>query len=639
MFYFRRNSLRKTTMKKVFTLVFAGIIFASSVASADVFTVSNVNDTGPGSLRQAILDANARPGTDTINFNIAGSGVQTIAPINALPDITNAVVINGFSQPGSSANTSAAADNSVHLIRLDGYQCQGSSVAALNFAPASAFAPSPASGSTVRGLVIVRFPYGIKINEASSVTVAGNWIGMDVDGIARGTSSHGIDIYSFFNDGFNNVIGGTTPADRNIISGNNNGIWIQGRSDHSLVQGNFIGTDPAGSLPRGNQFAGIYLFTSSNIVIGGPNAAARNIICATTSAGGSGVTIQGGTNNTIQGNYIGSDVSGLFDLGNLYDGIFLSSVNGVRITGNLIVNSRANGINISSSSGTVVENNSIGTDALATRPLGNTLAGVTISGGTNRVGGLSVGQPNAIFFNGGAGVEVTSATAVQNEISGNSIYDNGGLGIDLDPVGISTNDVLDTDSGANGLQNFPVLTNASIAFSAFTVQGILNSKAGATYRLEFFATPVWDATSIPEGEIFLGATNVTTDGSGNASFAAVLATVPATNLLVTATATDANGNTSEFSAGIGVVSNGVASPSLGVTKGIGGGGGGSGTTTTTVTWPSAATFFALEQAGSLQPPVQWQTVTSGITDSGVTKSFTITNAGGNTNQFFRLKKL
>ena len=586
-------------------------------------------------MRQAILNANATPGLNTINFNIPGSGVQTIAPTNAMPDITNAVVINGFSQPGSSANNSPTSDNSIHLVRLDGYQCQGSSVAGLSFAPASAFSPSPASGSTVCGLVVVRFSYGIKINEASNVTIAGNWIGMDVDGIARGTTSHGIDINSFFNNGFNNLIGGTTPADRNIISGNSYGVWITGRSDNSAVLGNFIGTDPSGTLPRGNQNAGIYLFTSSNIIIGGTNAAARNIISATGSAGGSGVGVQGGTNNLIQGNYIGSDVSGQYDLGNLYHGIVISSANFTRITGNLIVNNRANGINLTGN-GNVIENNLIGTDATGTRPLGNASAAITISGSTNRVGGLGSSQANAIFYNGGAGVEVTSTSAVQNEISGNSIYDNGGLGIDLYPAGITTNDVLDVDDGANGLQNFPVLTNAVIAFSALTVQGTLNSKVGATYRLEFFATPAWDPTGTPEGEIYLGATNVTTDGSGNAGFNAAFVTAPATNLFVTATATDANGNTSEYSAGIGVVSNGVASPSVVVSNGNGGGGGAP--ATITVAWPSAATFFALEKTDSLKPPVQWQTVTSGIVDVNGTKTFTATNDGAATNRFFRLKK-
>jgi parallel beta-helix repeat protein len=345
----------------------------------------------------------------------------------------------------------------------------------------------------------------------------------------------------------------------------------------------------------------------------------------------------GGGGHLIQGNLIGTDVSGQYDLGNSADGIFIQSAKDIRITGNQIANNRANGIKLFSASGNVIENNLIGTDPAAARPLGNALAGVTISGSTNRVGGLSAGQANTIQFNGGAGVEVTSSNAVQNEISGNSIYDNGGLGIDLYPAGFGTNDVLDTDTGANGLQNFPVLTSASIAYSALTVQGTLNSKAGAAYRLEFFATPAWDATYVPEGKIFLGSTSATTDGNGDASFTADIATVPDTNYVITATATDASGNTSEFSAGIGIVSNGVASPVLTVAKNTSGSGGG-GSTITSFSWPSAAAFFSLEKADSLTPPVQWQPVTSGIVDADGTKTFTVTNDGRQTNAFFRLKK-
>ena len=625
-------------MKLITALFFTGALLAQLIATGATFTVTSSANSGPGTLRQAILDANTTPGPDTISFNLPGSGVQTIAPTNALPAITNQVFIDGFSQPGSSANSSASADNSIHLIRLDGLKCD-SSADGLKFTTANPFAASPASGSTVRGLCIVRFNNGISANELSSLTVSGNWLGLDVDGIARGNRGSGIYLASSFSTGQNNVIGGTTLAARNIISGNGNtGIYFNGSTTfNNFIQGNFIGTDPTGTLPRGNAFGGIYFFTSPSNTIGGATSAARNVISASTAAGGNGIGVQAGANNVIQGNYIGSDVSGQYDLGNLYDGVYVISANGTKILGNLIVNNRVNGINLSSANNTVVENNSIGTDATGSRPFGNLAAGVTISGGTNRLGGLSAGQANTIFFNGGAGVEVTSTTAVQNEISGNAIYDNGGLGLELYPLGISTNDVLDVDTGANGLQNFPVLTNASITFSALAVQGSLNSKATAAYRLEFFATPNWDATNIAEGKIFVGSTNVVTDGSGNASFTAAIATTPDTNYLITATATDASGNTSEFAAGIGIVSNGVASPSLIVSKSVVGGGSGS-ATTTSVSWPSAATFFSLEKTPSLNPPVQWSPVTSGIVDVSGTKTFTITNGTGNTNAFFRLKK-
>jgi hypothetical protein len=187
----------------------AGSFFLNAAHGA-TFTVTNTANSGPGTLRQAILDANANPGLDTINFNLPGSGVQTIAPTNALPAITNAVFIDGFSQPGSSANTSATGDNSVHLIRLDGYKCRDSFPSGLNFNTAYVFAASAASGSTVRGLCIVRFYHGISATEVSSLTVSGNWIGLDVDGIARGNGGNGVNITASFSLSQSNVIGGST---------------------------------------------------------------------------------------------------------------------------------------------------------------------------------------------------------------------------------------------------------------------------------------------------------------------------------------------------------------------------------------------------------------------------------------------
>ncbi len=616
-------------MKRFPFALAAILLFVADCSWAATFVVTNTANSGPGTFRQAILDANATPGTDTINFNLPGAGVQTISPTNSLPDITNTLVINGFSQPGSSANTLANGDNSVHLVRLDGIYVTNISPVGLNFPSVGA------SGSSVRGLVIVRFYNAIKINEAAGFTIAGNWIGLDVNGIARGTSLEGIRIDSFFNNGFNHVIGGTTPADRNVISGNRYGIYFAGATTgNSFVQGNFIGTDPTGTLPRGNLFGGVYIFTGTNITVGGATAAARNVIGASFAAGGTGVTVQGGPNNIIQGNLIGTDVTGQNDLGNVSDGILVTSSTGTRIVGNQIANNRANGINLSAASTTIVENNLIGTDAATTRPLGNALAGVLITGSTNRIGGLTNGQPNSIFFNGGAGVSVNSTTAMQNEISGNAIYDNAGLGIDLTPSGINTNDVLDADIGANGLQNFPLLTNAGVAASALTVQGSLNSKASSAYRVEFFATPTWDSLNIPEGKNFLGSTNVVTDGSGNATFTATFAAPPDANYLITATATDSAGNTSEFSAGINQTVSAVISPVLGITRGIAGA-----NSTTSIAWPVAAIGFTLEKTPSLVAPVQWTSVTNGINPLSGTNIFTFTNGAVSPNQFFRLKQL
>jgi len=222
---------------------------------------------------------------------------------------------------------------------------------------------------------------------------------------------------------------------------------------------------------------------------------------------------------------------------------------------------------------------------------------------------------------------VTSGSA--NDISGNRIFNNGGLGIDLGFIsGVTPNDPGDSDIGENYLQNYPVLTAAASAYGSTEVHGTLNSAASLAFRLEFFASPPWDAAGIGEGQVFLGATTVTTGADGNASFTSTLPTTTPTNFVVTATATDANGNTSEFSAAAPAIT-GSPGATLMIAP--------SGNNTTTVTWPSAASLFQLETTGSLSPTSQWHIVTSGIVDLGQLKSLSVTNASV-TNQFFRLKK-
>lgn len=612
------------------------LILFTTIAGAATFVVTNTANTGPGSFRQAILSANTTPGANVINFNIPGSGVQTISLTNQLPDITNVVFINGFSQPGSSANTLTNGDNSVHLIRLDGLYVTNTSPVGLNFPAPNPFVPSPASGSTVRGLIIVRFYYAIKMAEASNMTIAGNWIGMDVGGIAHGTTQPGIEIDASFNPSTGHVIGGLTPADRNVISGNRYGIYFNGTIGNSVVQGNFIGTDPTGTLPRGNLFGGVYIFSGTNITVGGTSEAARNIISASTFAGGCGVGIQSGK-NFVLGNYIGTDVSGQYDLGNVSDGVYVFAANSNRIAGNVIANNRRNGINLDTANGNVIENNYIGSDISGTRSLGNALAGIAITGGTNRIGGLANGQGNVIYNNGGGGVEIGTAAIVpqRNEIAGNSIYNNGGLAVDLYPLnpafstGINTNDFQDADTGVNGMQNFPVLTNAVISSGLLAVRGNFNSKPAGLYRIELFATPSWDALNIPEGKIFLGSTNVTTDAAGNANFTANLGSAPDPAYLITATATDSSGNTSEFSAGIPMTASAVTSPLLTLSRSGGGNG------VFSLSWSAAG--FTLERTASLTPPISWTAITTGITSLNGTNFLLVTNNASPALQFFRLR--
>jgi hypothetical protein len=208
-------------------------IFFVSPAIANTFTVTNTSDSGAGSLRQAILDANANIGADAISFNIPGTGVHTITPVTFLPLITDSVTIDGYTQPGSSENTLANDDNAVLRIVLDGSN-GGISGLSLN-----------ADTCTVRGLVINNFELDAIDVRSDGNVIEGNFIGTNAAGtLALPNGEHGVGaiIAGFGLTGSNNTIGGTTPGARNLISGNiGRGILIQ--FSGSVVQGNFIGTD------------------------------------------------------------------------------------------------------------------------------------------------------------------------------------------------------------------------------------------------------------------------------------------------------------------------------------------------------------------------------------------------------------
>ncbi|MCX5727467.1 MAG: DUF4347 domain-containing protein, partial [Nitrospirae bacterium] len=189
------------------------VISASTEAAWDhalaTFTVTNTNDTGAGSLRAAITSANAAAGSDTINFTIAGAGLHTINLGSALPTITGAVTIDGYTQTGSSVNTLSVGDNAVLTIELNGTNA-GLASAGLTLGAGSA-------GSTIRGLVINRFSHnGIQIDSTGNLIV-GNWIGVD----NTGTLDFGNGVDGITTSANNNTIGTSAAADRNVLSGNN----------------------------------------------------------------------------------------------------------------------------------------------------------------------------------------------------------------------------------------------------------------------------------------------------------------------------------------------------------------------------------------------------------------------------------
>ena len=464
------------------------------------YTVTSTADSGAGTLRQAILNANANGGPDTISFAIAGTGTHTIAPTSALPTITGQVTIDGTTDDSFAANGDRPA------IILAGTNA-GIGVDGLVLT-------STADGSTIRGLVVRDWGAdGISIQAGSDNNfIVGNYIGrLTTTGTdaGAGTQNEGTGVYVA---GANNTLGGTAAADRNVISGNDYGIELRGAGGTgNLVLGNYLGTDATGTVDIGNAFAGVGIGDAANNTVGGTGAGACNLISGNNEAG---VELWGATTsgNRIVGNWIGLNASGAATLGNSWSGVWIN-----------------------------------------TSAAGNVIGG-TAAGSGNVIAGQTAGD----------GVELRIDAGANNAILGNSIYSNAESGIDLIDNGITANDVGDGDTGANNLQNFPVLTSANSNAAGTTIAGTLNSNANTTYRIEFFGNrpAVADAAN-GEGERFLGAMTVTTDGSGNATINTTLANIWVNSGdRVTATATvdlggGNYGSTSEFAANVTATSTGI----------------------------------------------------------------------------------
>jgi hypothetical protein len=251
-------------LHKSLPVVFAGVILilvAQGVVVGATFTVTNTGDDAPGSLRQAIEIANANVGPDVIAFNIPGAGPHTIQPIWPLPEITSPVVIDGYTQPG----TALATDNSpaTLLIELDGINL-------IRLRHESGLAIS-AGNSTVRGLVINRFgDAGIRIYRNGGNTIEGNFIGTDVTGTqAQGNLGHGV----YIETSPDNMVGGSTPEARNVISDNDySGVEIfLWDAIGNQVQGNYIGTDATGTTSLGNTTYGVIIRTGASETTIGPD--------------------------------------------------------------------------------------------------------------------------------------------------------------------------------------------------------------------------------------------------------------------------------------------------------------------------------------------------------------------------------
>ncbi len=528
----------------IFSVTFNKSVFANP----DTFTVTNTNDSGAGSFRQALIDANSNGNPsdmDVINFNISGSGVKTITPATVYPNISEKVTINGYSQPGSSVNVAPTPQpiNSVILIEFDGVN------SALNLLSLNI----TAAGSVVKGINMHECRNFDSNSESScisikadNVLIQGNYLGLMPDGqtsipySSTTTNATGVSVTS----GTGAVIGGTRPEDRNILTNNN--IVTQAialASSNSIVEGNYIGIARDGITDLDSS-GGINISpSSSGNRVGGPLPAQRNLISG---APQSNLTILG-NNNIVQGNYICSDYTGAV-------------------------------------------NNSISTGS----------GGVSVVFGAqeNQIGGINPGEANLIAGCSMAGIGVVrvviplasiDATPHNNSFLGNIIFGvrEGTFGLsgtatarsaivfgatsdtdgdfipDTGTIDGYLNDPLDADAGPNNSMNYPVFNTAVQNGNQLTFNYDLDTADSPSneYRVEFFASDPSEVGS--EGgmtQAFLGAVTVA-PGSAQSSTITLPDNTNLSGKVFSATATAVN---SSLAYGFGSTSR--VSPSIALTS-------------------------------------------------------------------------
>lgn len=388
-----------------------------------VLTVTNTNDSGSGSLRDAMNAANVDGILDTIQFALPGSGVRTIDLLSDLPAVFTPMQIDGWSQSGFAGKP---------LIQLQ-------AAAAIDYG-ISLFA----SDSLVRGLVFTGFDNShLAIWGGDNNKIQGNYFGTNAAGTALAGGNTNFDAVFLGDGSVSNIIGvdGDGVADtqeRNIVGGGQSGIGLWGSSSTgNRIAGNYLGTNATGAN-LGNQFAGVWLDDGANQ------------------------------------NFVGSNNDGLGD-----------------------------------------------------------------------------GQEgNIVSRNGTHGIVINGAATQRNRMSRNLVYDNALMEIDLGNNFADLNDPLDVDAGPNAITNTPELTSLSLSSTTFVIGGSLSAEASKSYRIELFASAARDPSGYGGAQKFLAAFILTTSASGQALFNRTVTGSVDFGWVVTATATDPLGNTSEFSSSI-----------------------------------------------------------------------------------------
>jgi hypothetical protein len=461
-------------------------------AQAASFVVTNTTDGNAGSLREAINNANTTLGPHTITFNIPAKDPRHFYYVND--------GVSGTVSRSMIAVTSASDDTTIVDIDPD-WPHSWYSIETAGFIDGVQFTEVTIDGFSQPGSVPNTNPSGplnsvLKIevtNSATDNTCSRIFRGIVAQLVVKGMAINGCGVSS-----------GARLVD------------FEAFSDSSIAAGNYLGTDPSGTIAMGSGY-GVHISQSNSVRVGGADPADRNLISGNfrgVTANNGGASGAGFTHTIIEGNLIGTKRDGVSPLGNglhpeqptqRQDGVQIVAVAGYtnsnRIEGNVIVNSARYGIDLTS---------------------------------------------------GGVG---TGGNIYGNRFVGNSIHSNGNVGINLDgndlgPFNpVTANDPCDADDGFNGLQNYPVISSATISGGNVMIAGTLNSISDRSYRVEFFASTAADATGFGEGQTFLGSTMVTVpSGSCDGTFNVSLPIPGGAGTYIAATATDPDGSTSEFSA-------------------------------------------------------------------------------------------
>lgn len=451
--------------------------------------------------------------------------------------------------------------------------------------------------------------HGVSFSNLSSGNVIhGNLIGTAAGGLSAVANHQG----GVRVDSHGNRVGGVEAGARNVISGNRlDGVWLVGRSaSNNVVQGNLIGLSAVGTNKVANGRAGVGITDAPGSLIGGAQAGAGNVISGNVEAG-IYLYLAGAAFSRVEGNKIGTDPSGTKALGNGWEGIYMNTARSNWIggaapgAGNLIAGNNTYGVWLTNSPGNTIQGNWIGISGDGNANFGSVFHALELSAGSsnNVVGAQGLGS-NRIANAKGAytGIRIRDG-ATRNSILGNEVHGNGGLGIDLGAPGVLPNDPCDADAGSNLGQNYPEISQAMVGgIAPLHVRGTLRSVPAKTYLLQFFASPNCDAAGNGEGQTFLGYHLLTLGASCSAEFTASLEVPLPPGFVVTATATDPDGNSSEFSKCVTA----VQSPKLEYAYERQ-------ADTLTLAWTNAPGGLVLKQTLDLTPPVHWSDVTNSVT--------------------------